>query len=172
MAKATVLVASPSAIGSTPVASGSRVPPCPTFSALRRRRTFATACAELIPAGLSRTSQPCTGTPRRLRAILVPVGVVAVGLVGSEIAMDLGTMQQLVDSGCVIEGGIEPEGEPGRIAQIDLAGDHAAQVGRGTREPRERLPCAFAGEWHHEDGGVAEVRAHANFRHREGHAGE
>src|SRR5580700_1588687 len=115
MAQATVLVASPKAMGSTPVASGSRVPPCPALAAPSRRRTAPTAWLELMPKGLSRTSQPWIGWPRRLRAIVC-------GLIGSgEIALDLGPMQQLVDAMRMIERQVEREGEAGGEAQRHLA---------------------------------------------------
>src|SRR5690242_9164758 len=57
------LVASPSAIGSTPLASGSSVPPWPTFVFgsppwRRMRLTALTAVVEPSPTGLSRMIQP------------------------------------------------------------------------------------------------------------------
>src|SRR5262245_13409510 len=55
------LVAAPTAITSTPVASGSSVPACPTLYDLPRpmfRRTCATASIELIRKGLSMTKMP------------------------------------------------------------------------------------------------------------------
>src|SRR3990172_11192457 len=70
MTKGTVLVASPSAIGSTPVASGSSVPAWPAFCALNRCLTRPTALVEFSPCGLSRMSQPLTGKPLRCRAMV------------------------------------------------------------------------------------------------------
>jgi hypothetical protein len=58
MTYATVLVASPNASGSTPVASGSNVPPWPTLRARVIRRARLTASVEVIPWGLSRHNQP------------------------------------------------------------------------------------------------------------------
>src|SRR5437764_9823042 len=57
------LVASPSAIGRTPLASGSRVPPWPTLvlgspASRSRRLTALTAVVEPSPTGLSRMIQP------------------------------------------------------------------------------------------------------------------
>src|SRR5579883_1252068 len=101
MAQATVLVASPSAIGSTPVASGSSVPPCPAFAASRQRRTCPTARLELIPKGLSRTSQPWIGRPCRLAVIVGRV------LLRTEIALHLRSVQQFADAAGMVEGGIE-----------------------------------------------------------------
>ena len=45
-------------IGSTPEASGSNVPACPTFSPPNSRRILPTTCAELIPGGLSTLRKP------------------------------------------------------------------------------------------------------------------
>src|SRR5688572_24176959 len=60
MTKGTVLVASPSAIGRQPEASGSSVPAWPARLAANSRFTTATAWVEVIPTGLSSTVQPCT----------------------------------------------------------------------------------------------------------------
>src|SRR5581483_7947539 len=152
MAKATVLVASPNATGSTPVASGSSVPAWPAFCARSSRRTAATACAELIARGLSRTSQPCTGSPRRLRAIVVLGGRLARG---REIALHLGPMQQLGDPARMVEGGVELEGEARREAELDFARDEAAQIGGAAAKPGQHLGRLLAGERHHESDGVA-----------------
>src|SRR5262252_3516761 len=56
-------------MGRMPVASGSSVPACPAFCAEKMRRTAPTACVEVMPAGLSSTSQPCTGLPFLRRAM-------------------------------------------------------------------------------------------------------
>jgi hypothetical protein len=54
--------ARPTPITSTPVASGSRVPPWPTRLIFSSRRTFDTTSCEVMPAGLSTTRTPsCTG---------------------------------------------------------------------------------------------------------------
>src|SRR6476620_239070 len=60
MTNGTVFVASPSAIGRMPEASGSSVPACPAFLALKARFTTATAWVEVMPTPLSSTSQPLT----------------------------------------------------------------------------------------------------------------
>src|SRR5258708_27603945 len=93
MAKATVLVASPSASGRTPVASGSRVPPWPILAALKTRRTAPTAAAEDRPAGLSSTSHPSTLSPLRLLAIR------------NDVAPDRGIAQPLVQAARTIQRG-------------------------------------------------------------------
>src|SRR5207248_2204772 len=53
-------VASPSRIGSTPVAAGSRVPAWPTRRRPSRRRTRVTASNEVTPGALSTTSTPAS----------------------------------------------------------------------------------------------------------------
>jgi len=58
MTNGTVLVASPSAIGRIPEASGSRVPAWPAFLADNARFTAATAWVEVMPTPLSRMIHP------------------------------------------------------------------------------------------------------------------
>src|SRR5215212_9417713 len=60
MTKGTVLVASPSAIGRQPEASGSSVPACPARLHENSRLMAPTACVEVMPTALSSTIQPCT----------------------------------------------------------------------------------------------------------------
>jgi hypothetical protein len=60
MTNGTVLVASPSAIGKAPEASGSSVPAWPARLALNKRLMTLTAWVDVIPTGLSSTIQPCT----------------------------------------------------------------------------------------------------------------
>src|SRR5438105_15513698 len=54
-------------MGSTPVASGSRVPACPTFRAPVRVRKWRTISNEVWPAGLSRLRTPGFTATRRAR---------------------------------------------------------------------------------------------------------
>src|SRR5215475_2212525 len=54
-------------MGSTPVASGSSVPACPAFLAANARLTTDTAWVEVMPIGLSSTTQPSTLRFSRLR---------------------------------------------------------------------------------------------------------
>src|SRR5581483_1364760 len=70
----TVLVASPSAIGSDPDASGSSVPAWPARFAANNRLITATACVEVMPTGLSSTTQPWTS---RFLIFLVSCGEAA-----------------------------------------------------------------------------------------------
>src|SRR5205085_11207867 len=102
MAQATVLVASPRAIGSTPVASGSSVPPCPALAAPVIRRTAPTAWLELSPSGLSRMTQPWIGRPPRLRPIAVFIAIAGIRtlapLLGAgDVALDIRAVQQRLD---------------------------------------------------------------------------
>src|SRR5437763_6943155 len=129
MAQATVLVASPRAIGSTPVASGSSVPPCPALAAPVIRRTAPTAWLELSPSGLSRMTQPWIGRPPRLRPIAVFVfarPVLATLLGAGDVALDVGAVQQGLDTAGMIEGGVELEAQRRHVPQIKLARDQAA----------------------------------------------
>src|SRR5580704_13625041 len=66
MTNGTVLVASPSAIGRQPEASGSSVPACPARLAANSRLTTLTACVDVMPTGLTSTSQPFTSRFGRL----------------------------------------------------------------------------------------------------------
>src|SRR5919107_740537 len=87
MTKGTVLVASPSAIGRIPEASGSSVPAWPAFLAVSARLTVATAWVEVMPTPLSSTTQPWTsrffgrscgdrgGLPSSLIGLRVLVGI-------------------------------------------------------------------------------------------------
>src|SRR6218665_4038507 len=113
MTKGTVLVASPSAIGSRPDASGSSVPAWPAFLAEKARFTTLTEWVEVMPMGFSSTTQPWTsrffgrgGAPSRcgaasgvVSAVIVTV-VVLVDLEGLAIgvAADLLGIEQCVDA--------------------------------------------------------------------------
>src|ERR1700730_13222643 len=163
MAQATVLVASPKAMGTPPVASGSRVPPCPALAASSRCRTALTAWLELMPKGLSRTSQPWIGRPRRLRTIVAR-------LVGKgQIALDLGSMQQLVDAVGMIERRVEREGEAGRKAPRHVARDLALAILGRARQPGEHLVAMPAAQRHDIGRGVLQVRTEADLGHGHGH---
>src|SRR5260370_41218835 len=91
-----VLVASPRAIGSTPVANGSRVPACPTFAAVARRATSTTRL-ELMPSGLSMTSQPCGPQSSAIVVIFGSGGLTA------QITLDFGPPEQGRNSICLIK---------------------------------------------------------------------
>src|SRR5947209_6304219 len=98
MTNGTVLVASPSAIGRQPEASGSSVPACPARLAQNSRFTTETAKVEVMPTGLSTMTQPCTSCFGGLReARFSPIAsMLVIGLSG-EIALDRGRPQQPLD---------------------------------------------------------------------------
>src|SRR5690348_8651132 len=119
-------------MGSRPVARGSRVPPWPALAAWNRRRTAPTAWVEVMPAGLSRTSQPSTFSPRRLAATallpiltlsLVPTLVLwsaRLVLVGfRQILGDRRAAQQHLDAVGLAEGPVGLEADRGGDAEID-----------------------------------------------------
>src|SRR5262252_4170158 len=104
--KGTVFVASPSATGRMPLASGSRVPAWPALAAPVARRTRLTTCIEVSPTGLSMTSQPWIGVPRCLRATSAVRVAAIVVVVVVEIGHDAWIMQQLLDASGVIKAAI------------------------------------------------------------------
>ena len=89
-------MASPSAIGRTPVANGSSVPACPAFSASNSQRILLTACVDPISWGLSSTNQPEIDRPFFLRAM---TGLLFAG----QIAHDCIAAQQSIDLGKIIK---------------------------------------------------------------------
>src|SRR5471032_1847146 len=129
MTKGTVLVASPSAIGRQPEASGSSVPAWPARLAENRRFTTLTAWVEVMPTGLSSTSQPCTSRLNccfRGRGSAAPFsasggGKESVLLTGSlivivlfEILFHRGRAQQLFDALGFREAFVDPKTDVGR----------------------------------------------------------
>src|ERR1700680_4048424 len=72
MTNGTVLVASPSAIGRQPEASGSSVPAWPARLAVNSRLITDTAWVDVMPTGLSSTTQPCTSRFLRLNCCALP----------------------------------------------------------------------------------------------------
>src|SRR4029079_12507193 len=119
MTRDTVFVASPSAMGRRPVASGSRVPACPAFAAEKSLRTRATAVAEVMPRGLSRISQPFT-------AIFTVIGS-AFAVLG-EIALYRRIAEQLIDVGGIVERAVKPEAQLGYELHAQTRRDEAANV--------------------------------------------
>src|SRR6516164_9550443 len=104
-----VFVASPIAMGSTPVASGSRVPACPTFALVLRRMSWTTRL-ELIPSGLSTTSQPFGPLSTAMAFVLGLNGF------GVEIACYLRLDQQRGNTLRLVKGTVEREAEFRRVA--------------------------------------------------------
>src|SRR5690348_6715482 len=113
-----VLVASPRAIGKTPVASGSSVPACPAFEPVRRRTTSTTRL-EVRPSGLSTTSQPSTPP-------LIPIAsALGVGRLLLKVARHFGPRQEGGDPFGPVECVVEREDEARRVAQANFPRDPA-----------------------------------------------
>src|SRR5207248_789368 len=110
-ANCTVLVASPSASGRIPVASGSSVPACPVLAPVLRL-TIATTRAEVRPAGLSMISQPCSAASAR-RVIALRIWL--------QIALDLGGVEERRDPRRVIDGIVEGKDDVRDLAQLFLS---------------------------------------------------
>src|SRR5215831_3027426 len=133
MTNGTVFVASPSAIGRQPEASGSSVPACPARLALNRRLITDTACVEVMPTGLSSTTQPCTSCFSRLRCPFVspacgggpgrgPVSFIFATL---QITLHPRRMQQLLDAFGFLEPLVDAEADVRREFHVDPMGDLA-----------------------------------------------
>src|SRR5215472_7704232 len=122
MTNGTVFVASPSAIGRQPEASGSSVPACPARLALNRRLITDTACVEVMPTGLSSTTQPCTSCFSRLRCFASaacggasgrgPVSLVIAG--PFQVALHPRPVQELLDPLRLVEALVDAEADVGR----------------------------------------------------------
>src|SRR6476661_233864 len=127
----TVLVASPSAIGSAPEASGSSVPAWPARLAVNSRLMTLTAWVEVMPTGLSSATQPCTSRLSRLNCCLRALGGAASAMRASsliaapvaEIARHRRRAQQLVDALGFGETLVDAEAQIGRKFQIDTLRD-------------------------------------------------
>src|SRR4051812_29004843 len=136
MTNDTVLVASPSAIGSTPVASGSSVPACPALAAAKARLTTDTAWVDVMPIGLSRMSHPLTLRFSRRRWVgAAPAGwgsesvreslMVVIGRL--EVALDCRRSQKLLDSFRFVESLVHAETDVRCKFQVNAPRDLAAQ---------------------------------------------
>src|SRR5215831_7165794 len=174
MTNGTVLVASPSATGRQPEASGSSVPAWPARLALNRRLITDTAWVDVMPTGLSSTTQPCTSCFSRLRCCFAsaacggapgrgPVSLVIVGPL--EVALDARRVQQLLDPLRLVEPLVEAEADVGREFQIDLAGDDAAQIALVAFERGNHGLLVAASKRHHVDGREPQVGTHAHLGH-------
>src|SRR5215831_16590193 len=106
MTNGTVLVASPSAIGRQPDASGSSVPAWPARLARNSRLMTETACVDVMPTGLSSTTQPCTSNFSRLRCSFPSaacaggpgMGPVSFIVAVFQVALHIRRAQQLLDA--------------------------------------------------------------------------
>src|SRR5919106_6954815 len=130
------------AIGRTPVARGSRVPPWPTLRAWVMRRTRLTASVEVMPAGLSRHSQPWIGRPLG-RAI----AVLAVRSDGGPLLRE-----QRLDARRLGERGIGAKLQVRRVLEPQAARELAAQERRRPAQRFQALGTELAaqlGDEHH-----------------------
>src|SRR5208337_2998694 len=147
-----VLVASPRAIGSTPVASGSRVPACPAFVPVARR-VSSTTRLELRPRGLSTTSQPCG--PLSSTILVIPGS----GVLTVQVALDLRPREQGGNSVGLVKRNVEREDKIRRTAQWNFAGDKPLQEPGAAFESGDDLAGIRAAERHHERRRIAQIRA-------------
>src|SRR5437762_427434 len=117
----TVLVASPSAIGRHPDASGSSVPAWPARLAQNSRFTTDTANVEVMPTGLSTMTQPWTSCLSRLRgSFSLPTASMLVIGASREVALDRARAQQFLDSLCLAAPLVDAEPDVGREFQVHL----------------------------------------------------
>src|SRR5262249_17019371 len=159
-------------MGSTPVASGSRVPAWPAFLAEKARLTTDTAWVDVMPIGLSSTSQPSTLRFSRLRGGLpgTCVGSLTVASIvfagALEIAPDRGRSQKLLDSFRFVESLVEAEGNVRCKFQVNAAGNLAAQEAPVAIESFQHRLLVSAAQRHHVNGRLPKVGTHAYLRHR------
>src|SRR5690606_20917754 len=95
-----------------------------------------------MPAGLSMTSQPWIGSPRRLRAIVVLVApgfLLALVPPRREVARHRRVVQQRLDARGGVEGPVGGEADRWGIAQLDLVNDLAAEIAAGAVERLHHL---------------------------------
>src|SRR5690606_13489386 len=162
-----ILVASPKHTGSRPVASGSRLPVWPAFSARYRWRTRCRAWFELSPRGLSSSRRPSSflnfvrgrgdigsvyvaaaGPGRAARGAR---GAGSVGRPGPQVA------QQGVDAFASVDRVVVMEVQLRHVPELDQAREPETDVPRGGLQPRERLARALGLQRGHEGAGVGKV---------------
>src|SRR4029077_3222758 len=129
-------------MGKSPEAKGSSVPVWPAFLALNRRFATATAWVEVMPTGLSRTSQPLTSrflgrgagrgggsrfahSPEREPSLAssIVIAVIFSLPVRVEVTADFLGMEERVDARGLFECVVATEGDLGRGAQGDAPRD-------------------------------------------------
>src|SRR5918995_267923 len=157
MMRDTVFVASPRAIGRSPVASGSRVPACPALAAEKSLRTRATAVAEVMPRGLSRISQPFTATFTVIGSAFAVLG---------EVALYRRIAEQLIDVSGIIERAIKPEAQFGHELHAQTRRDEASNIFAIAVEGGEKLLARSPGEGSYIGRGDAKIGRHGNFENR------
>src|SRR5438105_5071601 len=138
---------------------GSSVPACPAFCASKMRLTIATACVEVMPAGLSTTTQPCTASPLRLRAIDV-VGVMHC----LEIALNARGFEQRLDLLGFGERIVFCETQFGREAQTNCMTQDTANVTTMAIERFNHAVRVLAAQRFAKHDRVAQIRRRLHLR--------
>src|SRR5690606_27500460 len=147
--------------GRSPVAIGSSVPRWPMLRSRCARLTSRTTPADVIPAGLSTSRMPSAlgvgvvivlgVAVVALVVVIVVAIVVALGNVLARgrplgllalLALPPDVAQQRVDAPRALELLVEGEEQLGRVAQAELARDHAAEERRRALETALRLQAA------------------------------
>src|SRR5450631_2634324 len=174
MTKGTVLVASPSPIGRQPETSGSSVPAWPARLAVNRRLITLTAWVEVMPTGLSSTTQPWTSRLSRLNCLCglarggsacsAPSGAAKSASVAStilfiaililgQVALHFRLTQQLLDALDFREAVIDAEPQIRCKFEVYGVSDLAAQESLVALEGGDHLVSVAAGKRHDVDGG-------------------
>src|SRR6185503_352984 len=125
---AAIRVAAPKKTGNIPVASGSRLPACPAFSAANRRLARCNARFEDMPEGLSSNRSPNTSRLGRGASVTkVPsVGVAA----GAARVVD-----ELADLDGATRGRVVPKPQVGDSAQLQSLADARTEKTARLLEP-------------------------------------
>src|SRR5581483_9909919 len=87
-----------------------------------------TACVEVMPVGLSSTTQPCTSRLSRLNCLRFGAASAASLIVNCQVARDRRRAQQLVDTLSLLETVVNAKANVRRKFQIDAARDLGAQA--------------------------------------------
>src|SRR5688572_24921828 len=115
-------------MGSTPVASGSRLPVWPAFSRPNTRRTRCTAALELSPRGLSSSRIPCGKCESPEKSECGTRGGAPVSLI---VARLVGSVDQRGEVRRAVKGVIGDELQPRCMPQAGAPADLATQESRG-----------------------------------------
>src|SRR5215207_10074192 len=140
----------PMRMTNNPVANGSSVPVWPTRRDEAARRTMETTSCDVMPAGLSTSSNP-------------PVSAVGVSIRRDSSVFDL--REKILDAGRVGDAFIGLEADLGGKAQAKRTADARTQMPGNTRQALERHRALGVGSHHaHEHLGVPQVVRHFGAR--------
>src|ERR1700722_3294102 len=162
MAKVTVFVASPNATARTPVAMGSSVLVWPAFRASNIRLTTLTTSVDVIPPGLSTTTQPWTKLPFGL-----PIAAFF-RVLRFEVALDARRLQNRLDLLGLSEGFVLDESQIRRELERDHPAHQTADEAAVTIERVDDLARIPAAQRLAEDHGMPHVRRGFDLGHRHG----